>query len=403
MISPLPRVSELPAEWRPLAVLAPVAQAWRDLAARAIEPNVFYEPSFALAAAPVFGADAGAVLVWSNGAPKTLLGFFPARLKGWRHGAFPTLLAGWTHPFAPLGTPLVDSGHAEAVIASWLDCLTENPSNPALLLMPLLPEEGPFATALDQVLARRGAAVARLDRHRRAMLVPGADRGEYLRSALSAKMRKELNRRRRRLADLGPVEHTVVENPAGIGAALEDFMALEARGWKGRIGTAMAQQPEIRAFARQAIPMLAAEGKARADRLTVGGRLIAATIALRSGSTVWGWKTAYDESCHRFSPGVQVILDLTQDLLEDPTIARIDSGATPDHPMIDHLWRERLALSDRLILLRPTAAPVFAFVCRLETLHRAAIRAAKAVRDRLRRHRLGKFTEATPARATGDE
>ena len=30
--------------------------AWRALATRAIEPNVFYEPAFALAAQPVFGS-----------------------------------------------------------------------------------------------------------------------------------------------------------------------------------------------------------------------------------------------------------------------------------------------------------------------------------------------------------
>ena len=32
----------------------------------ALEPNVFYEPAFAFAAAPVFGPDVGAVLVWSR-------------------------------------------------------------------------------------------------------------------------------------------------------------------------------------------------------------------------------------------------------------------------------------------------------------------------------------------------
>ena len=51
--------------------------------------------------------------------------------------------------------------------------------------------------------------------------------------------------------------------------------------------------------------------------------------------------------------------------------------------MIDHVWRERLALSDRLIALRPSALP-FALACRIETLRRSAIAAAKAVRDRLR-------------------
>jgi hypothetical protein len=51
--------------------------------------------------------------------------------------------------------------------------------------------------------------------------------------------------------------------------------------------------------------------------------------------------------------------------------------------MIDHVWRERLALSDRLIALRPSMVP-FALTCRIETLRRLAIAAAKAMRDRLR-------------------
>ena len=46
-------------EWRPLAELAAIAAEWRALAARALEPNVFYDPAFALAAAPVFGHDVG--------------------------------------------------------------------------------------------------------------------------------------------------------------------------------------------------------------------------------------------------------------------------------------------------------------------------------------------------------
>ena len=43
-------------EWRPLTGLEPIAPQWRELAARALEPNVFYEAAFALPAAPVFGA-----------------------------------------------------------------------------------------------------------------------------------------------------------------------------------------------------------------------------------------------------------------------------------------------------------------------------------------------------------
>ena len=57
------------AEWKPLAALAELRDEWRELCRRALEPNVFYDPAFALAAAPVFGAGVGAVLVWSRAMP----------------------------------------------------------------------------------------------------------------------------------------------------------------------------------------------------------------------------------------------------------------------------------------------------------------------------------------------
>ncbi len=44
-------VNSFAVEWRWFAELVPIADDWRDLAARALEPNVFYEPAFALAAA----------------------------------------------------------------------------------------------------------------------------------------------------------------------------------------------------------------------------------------------------------------------------------------------------------------------------------------------------------------
>ena len=52
--------------------------------------------------------------------------------------------------------------------------------------------------------------------------------------------------------------------------------------------------------------------------------------------------------------------------------------------MIDHLWRERLALCNRLIAVRPQLS--FSLVRRLEALRSTAIAAAKGVRDNIRHH-----------------
>ena len=111
-------------------------------------------------------------------------------------------------------------------------------------------------------------------------------------------------------------------------------------------------------------------------------QVIAATIILRSGRSAWFWKTAFDETFARFSPGVMLSVVLTDELLEDPSIVRTDSCATADHPMIDHVWRERLALCDRLIAVRPQTR--FALVRRLEALRVAAIAAAKRLRGGFR-------------------
>jgi hypothetical protein len=131
------------------------------------------------------------------------------------------------------------------------------------------------------------------------------------------------------------------------------------------------------------VAALAAEGRARVDRLMLNGRVVAAAITLASGDTAWCWKIAYSEEHSRFSPGVQLMVELTGQLLAQPALTRVDSCATADHPMIDHIWRERLDLGDRLIALRPPAVP-FAMLCSIESLRRHAIAVAKAALNRIR-------------------
>jgi CelD/BcsL family acetyltransferase involved in cellulose biosynthesis len=373
--------STLRAYWRPLVSLAAIVEEWRDLAKRALQPNVFYEPDFALAAADAFGSDAGAVLVRS--ADGMLRGFFPAQPEPYRHGMKSGVIAGWTHPYAPLGLPLVDRDRPEDTLHAWLDHLAGE-QGMRFLLLPYVPEHGSFAAALGGVLQQRGLANAAFGSHARALLEPGADRARYIETAISAKLRKELGRKKRRLADIGDVAHESSTDAFAIGTFVQDFLALEDKGWKGRAGSAAAQDPVIRQFLQSAVTGLARRGLVRTDRLTVAGQPAAVTLLLRSGTSAWLWKIAYDETFARYSPGVQLTRDVTEALLKDESIAATDSCATPDHPMIDHLWRERLILSDRLIALRPGDSVRFGLACNLETLRRITVGAAKSIRNTLR-------------------
>jgi hypothetical protein len=52
------------------------------------------------------------------------------------------------------------------------------------------------------------------------------------------------------------------------------------------------------------------------------------------------FKTAYDESYARFSPGLLLQIE-NLDMLERPGLDWMDSCAAENHPMIDNLWTER--------------------------------------------------------------
>lgn len=372
-------------EWRPIIELQSRTLEWRMLAQRTAEPNVFYEPSFALAAADVFGRNVRAGLVWSRTAPERLLGFFPARIERRRYGFPLAVLVGWTHPYAPLGLPLVDPGCSEAVIDAWLEHVQSDVRLPKLMLLPYLPAEGRVAAAIDAVIARRNGRSAYYAPHARALLAPCGERASYLERAIDRKKRKELRRQRNRLADRGSVSTHVASSPSAVASALDDFFALEAEGWKGRAGTAARSDRHVAQFVQTAVTALAAEGKAQVARLCLEEEAIAGLVTLRSGGNAWCWKIAYDEQYARASPGVQILLDATESLLGDPCIARADSCATPDHPMIDHIWRERLSLVDRLFSPGPGSALTFRFACELERARRAALQIAKATRDFARR------------------
>jgi len=371
-----PRDTALTTQWRPLAALGDIAAEWRALAQRAAEPNAFYEPAFALAAAPVLGADAGAVLVWSA-APRRLIGLFPCRIEQRRYGLRLPLLAGWTHPYGPLGTPLVDRDAADAAVAAFLDHIAEDARLPKLLLMSYLVDDGPVWAAFARAIAQRGARAARFGAHRRALLAP-RERAGYLDASLGHKKRKELRRQRRRLDETGGVAFTLAAEPDEVGRAMEDFIALEAQGWKGAAGTAAGQTAAVRTFMSEAVANLARDGQARVARLMHGGCAIAAGVLLRSGDGAWFWKIAYDEGAARASPGVQLTLDLTDAILSDPAIAWCDSCATPGHAMIDSVWRERRPVVDLMIALAPGFD--FTLACRMESVRRGVIEAARDAR-----------------------
>jgi CelD/BcsL family acetyltransferase involved in cellulose biosynthesis len=364
--------------WAPIAHFRADHSAWRELTRTTLEPNVFLEPAFAFPAAGQIGPkDLGILTVHAG---QQLVGLLPGRVEGIASGRPVPVFVSWTHPFAPLSLPLVDRQASAEAVPAMMSALRVLPGAPKAALFPLLPEQSVTARLIALQAAAAGHSITRFNIHSRAALMREED--EAL-SMVSTRKTKELRRQRRRLAELGNLVHQVATSPGDVRRSVAQFIAIEELGWKGRSGGAVAHDARAAGFLSEAVVSLASEGKARIDRLTLNDRTIAAAITLRSGDYAWFWKIAYDEEFSRFSPGVQLTLDLTEGLEADQRLSLVDSCAVADHPMIDHLWAGRIPMADWLVPL--DGAGSFAIAAFGERARRATLRPLKALRRRFRR------------------
>jgi CelD/BcsL family acetyltransferase involved in cellulose biosynthesis len=361
----------------PLATVA--ASRWRALAERAIEPNGYYLPDWELAvSASAHGrTDASALSAWSDVAQDGaahLIGLVPA-VSMWRAWKIPLPALVSAHPYGTLCTPLLDRDMAEDAAAQLM--LEARKAGAHALILRDVSLDGAAMNAFNEVLQRQDLRPRVLQSGLRACLDARRDADGLLRDALSAKKLKELRRQRHRLAEHGAIRFDIARSGEEVAAALEIFLRLEASGWKGQRRTALMQDEGDADFIRRAAPALAVNGQCEIVTLRAGDTPVAAAIVLRHQDRAFYFKLGIDERFAKFSPGVQLTLDLTQHLCADPAIATADSTASADHPMINPIWRERLAIGDVLIPLRKND-PVVSLIHAAATLRRLVRELARA-------------------------
>lgn len=325
---------------------------WRQLSTRAIEPNGYFLPDWALAvdASARDRTGMAALSSWrGEGETSELTGLIPViQLRRAFGILFPALVT--ADPYGTLGTPLLDRDHAVESVLQMMAQARHAGAHALILRDTAL--DGPAMAAVTAALARKKLAPTILQSHDRACLDASRDAEDILRDALGAKKLKDLRRLRNRLAEHGEIAFKVVRHPDEIAAALDLFLDLEASGWKAKRGTALKLHGGDATFIRRATAALAAQGQCEIVTLHAGVTPIAAGIILRHLDRAFYFKLGVDETFAKLSPGVQLTLDVTRYLCADPTIAMVDSTAAPGHPMIDPIWRGRLAIGDVLVPLR---------------------------------------------------
>ncbi len=358
---------------------------WADLVERAAEPNGFLEPGFALPAARHFPARSRPlfVLVWKRmgvAGARRLVALFPIVAPGFSLGA--ATARGWLHKQAALATPLLDRDCAEEAAAAILDWCASARSGAGAALIPKTPMSGPVFAAFTRAARATGRDWRVLDRHERAALLSGGDPEEVWTRMSSRKALSEMRRRRRRLEEAGELKRVVYSTPAEIPRATEDFLALEASGWKAQRG-ALLGHPSLATFVRSATRLLAREGKIRIHSLELAGKPIAMGVVIESGSRSYFWKIAYDESLRAQAPGVQLVYAITETQTEREDVALTDSCAIAGHYMIERCWPDRLVVCDLMVQSKTHGATQFAEAHAKEVWRRRLRMAAKTLYHRL--------------------
>ncbi len=328
------------------------------LAARSREPNPHMSPAAVGAARVLVPEDRIVILAaWLSEAlgSERLTGLWALRRqRDWRTG----FAAALTAPLLPLyevsSLPLLDADHAEDVMQAMLRHILAAGDLPCTLSLPLLPLEGPAFEALREACRATGSRLSTSERWQRTVMrpQPGDDAERYLRRALGQSYKKRMQQFRA-IARHGTVSFERLRGTAARDA-LPDFLALEAAGWKGKAGTAIARLPQAGAYFASLATQFAACDALQLDTLRLDGRPLSMGLLIESAGTRHFLKIAYDEAQARHSPGRALTIAMLQADFAGTTPALFDSGAGDGVDAGTYVWGERRAMGNVLIRLGET-------------------------------------------------
>ncbi|WP_439496508.1 GNAT family N-acetyltransferase [Bosea sp. (in: a-proteobacteria)] len=334
---------------------AELGTAFAELARRAVEPNPAMSPDAVSAACLLVPEEQIIVLcAWRSEAlgSDSLVGVWALRLRrDWRSGFASVLSA----PLVPLyevsSAPVLDRDDADDIARAMLRHLAASGDLPKTLALPLLPMEGPGFRALEEACRATGSKVTTYEAWERPVMVaqPDDDAERYLRRALGSGYKKRMQQFRS-VGRSGAVSFQR-KRRAAAQEAFGTFLALEAAGWKGAAGTAIACLPADAAYFNKLVELLAAQDALQLDTLLLDGQPIAMGLLVDSAGTRQFLKIAYDETQGRHSPGRTLAIAMLQaDFTEGPP-AFFDSGAGEGVDAGTYVWGERRPMANAIVAI----------------------------------------------------
>jgi hypothetical protein len=267
----------------------------------------------------------------------------------------PCLMAPLVPRYDTNATPLLPPGREHENLVALFDAVREDRALPKVIVAQNVIAEGSVWQALLSLHESRTVEMTTLKAWERSILLrsAAADGETYLAQSLSGSTRKRLRAKRRTLENHGSLVLNFHETQEDISSGFAAFLALEASGWKGKSGTALHQHPQDASYVSAVLQSLASLQRAFVATLSTGERIIAAGLFLRSGGEVTFWKTAYDETLAKESPGVIFDTMLTEHFYQQPWFTLLDSASDDTVDPAGLIWKQRRKMARVVVDLNP--------------------------------------------------
>ncbi len=168
-------------------------------------------------------------------------------------------------------------------------------------------------------------------------------------------------------------------------SAAEDFLVMEASGWKGREGgLALTRRPATVSWFREWHPIWVASGRLTILALNVGSVSVAMQYYVRANEGLFCFRIAFDDAYAKYKPGA-MLMSMALSHLRDHTDAEwVDSSTDAGNTFFFGMLPERRTIST--ILIGTGGIVDRSLVSALPTMTKLVV-AEKRVRKRLARSR----------------
>lgn len=318
------------------------AASWNRLSRNALEENPWLSRQMVLAGLDQFEDEKTfRSLAFYGHRGGELLGLMPFRVSG-----PPLFKVG--RPALNLyqvgGAPLIDKDHAQIVIASLLGLMTGRPGMPRHWIFPHVATKGRFSLDVQRLAKQFGLETFFAAGYERPLLTRAAgDFGCHVEQVIGKKRAKDIERNLRRLEKLGTLTFERATEPDEVAERFEDFLRIEAGGWKGERGTAFLCRPGEAEYARSAFS--GRSGMVSVDSLLLDGQVIAVSVNMATGQTLFTPKCAFDERFRKYGPGMALEYKVIERFFADNEYAQMDAATTVDGHIISGLWDDKRSMA----------------------------------------------------------